>query len=314
MKTDHHIHTKYSDGEHSPMDVIDIAVNVNLDDIAITDHDTLDGLEEALNHANNRQIKIKQGIEFSVDANTSHILGYDFDYKAMQEDEEYKRITGKITSAKRARAREMCKKSKEDPVIVKDKHGNNYEISLTMQEMDEMVNGRAVYTGHFGAKIAGKIKVYLGVTISQYDATRLFFKADKYEKFATTKIKDIDKNYDEEKVDGEKTLLDYACIEKGKKYWHVKEDKSAYPSAKQVINLIHKHKGIVIIAHPDEGTTRERVEHYLSLGADGIEVYSPKNNGGITYYQYLVRKYNLIATKGTDWHGLTYSPNTKLGG
>ena len=41
MKADLHIHTYYSDGAFSPEKIIDTAVDVGLDAIAITDHDNV---------------------------------------------------------------------------------------------------------------------------------------------------------------------------------------------------------------------------------------------------------------------------------
>lgn len=310
---DMHVHTRYSDGEHTPAEVISFAADAGLSTMAITDHDTLDGLEEAVKTAKNKGIRLIHGIEFSVDGNTSHILGYNIDYKAMQKDSEFKNMITRIRQAKRNRAKQMCELSQQDPIFMQNKQGNQYSVSFSLNDFDALFGIKSIYTGHFGAMMAMAVKAHLGVKIDQYEATMLFFKAGKYERFMETKIKELDSNYDENKVDGEKTLLDYITIEKGKKYWNVKEDKSAYPTASRAISLIHQYGGIGVIAHPDEGTTRERVEHYIALGADGIELYSPKNNGGKPYYEQLVRQHNLVATSGTDWHGKTYSPDKRLG-
>lgn len=310
---DMHVHTIYSDGEHTPSEVINFAIEAGLTTIAITDHDTVDGLEEAVIAAKSAGICLIPSIEFSVDANTSHILGYNIDFRAMQHDSEFQRITARVRQAKRNRAKQMCGNSQHDPIHMQDKQGNQYSVSFSLKDIDVLVKARSIYTGHFGTMICRAIMQHLGVRLDQYDATNLFFKNKKYERFATTRIKDLDLNYNPEKVDGDKTLVDYVSIEQGKRYWHVSDDKSAFPSAKDTIYLIHKFNGLAVIAHPDEGTTRERVEHYIGLGADGIEVYSPKNNGGKPHYEQLVSKYNLIATQGTDWHGKTYSPNKRLG-
>lgn len=51
MKTvDLHTHTTASDGSFSPKDLVDYAVKKNLAAIAITDHDTMDGIQEAMNY------------------------------------------------------------------------------------------------------------------------------------------------------------------------------------------------------------------------------------------------------------------------
>lgn len=77
-RVDLHLHTNYSDGDLSPDSLIDLAKENNLNLIAITDHDTVNGLKNIHNRDN---IKIINGIEFSckVDKGRLHLLGYDID-------------------------------------------------------------------------------------------------------------------------------------------------------------------------------------------------------------------------------------------
>ena len=81
QKFDLHTHTFYSDGLYSPKELIDKARKKNLDGIAITDHDTIDGIEEALANIEETNFKIIPGIEFSslYFENEVHILGYFID-------------------------------------------------------------------------------------------------------------------------------------------------------------------------------------------------------------------------------------------
>ena len=51
MRYDLHVHTHYSDGLHSPKKVIDKARSLGLRGIAITDHDSVMGIEEALSYS-----------------------------------------------------------------------------------------------------------------------------------------------------------------------------------------------------------------------------------------------------------------------
>lgn len=78
---DLHTHTNKSDGEFSPNEVVNQAINAGIGVIAITDHDTVKGLEEL--DYNNPLIKIIPGIEISVkiDKGRMHILGLGIDYK-----------------------------------------------------------------------------------------------------------------------------------------------------------------------------------------------------------------------------------------
>ena len=53
-RVDFHIHTKFSDGQASPAEIVDAAKALGYHQIAITDHDGIDGLPEALEEANTR--------------------------------------------------------------------------------------------------------------------------------------------------------------------------------------------------------------------------------------------------------------------
>lgn len=82
MTADLHIHTTASDGRLSPGQVIEEAIRAGLSEIAITDHDTVDGLLDIYkNRRAVKQLAIIPGIEFSTDlpGHEVHILGYGID-------------------------------------------------------------------------------------------------------------------------------------------------------------------------------------------------------------------------------------------
>ncbi len=85
MKTiDLHSHTNASDGTYTPTELVDYAAKKGLSSLAITDHDTLDGLDEALAAAGQYpELEIIPGIEFSTHSDICksdiHILGYYID-------------------------------------------------------------------------------------------------------------------------------------------------------------------------------------------------------------------------------------------
>jgi hypothetical protein len=82
---DLHVHTTASDGTCTPQEVLDRAVEIGLSGLAITDHDTVDGLELAQRYCieNKLQIDFIPGIELSTEdyGEEIHILGYFFDSK-----------------------------------------------------------------------------------------------------------------------------------------------------------------------------------------------------------------------------------------
>lgn len=85
MKIDLHSHTLYSDGQLTPEELIDRAHNMQVDVLAITDHDTVDGIEEAITYQQQqtREMKIVAGVEISTSWHNFdiHILGLDVDCK-----------------------------------------------------------------------------------------------------------------------------------------------------------------------------------------------------------------------------------------
>ena len=79
-KTDLHIHTYFSDGVFSPEKIVDTALDVGLEAIAITDHDTVGGIAEAREAARTLGVNFIPGIEISTQLEEEiHVLGYFID-------------------------------------------------------------------------------------------------------------------------------------------------------------------------------------------------------------------------------------------
>lgn len=69
MICDLHIHSTFSDGTFTPDEIIDRASKLGISAIALTDHNTIDGLPDLIASANEKKIDIVPGAEFSVDYN-----------------------------------------------------------------------------------------------------------------------------------------------------------------------------------------------------------------------------------------------------
>lgn len=89
---DMHTHTKYSDGELTPDELILKAKNEGLSTIAITDHDTLLGIQNIT--IPKEEIQVINGIEISakVPIGIMHILGYDIDIYDSNLNEKMKQL------------------------------------------------------------------------------------------------------------------------------------------------------------------------------------------------------------------------------
>ena len=60
---DLHVHTTASDGEYMPSEIVKMAKENNVTTVAITDHDTIEGIEEAIEAGTKLGIEIIPGIE-----------------------------------------------------------------------------------------------------------------------------------------------------------------------------------------------------------------------------------------------------------
>ena len=92
---DLHTHSTASDGAFSPTQLIEKAVAANIEILALTDHDTITGLQEAQTAAKNLGLNLINGIELSTTWNsmTIHVVGLNInaDSQAMIEAAKYLR-------------------------------------------------------------------------------------------------------------------------------------------------------------------------------------------------------------------------------
>lgn len=83
MSIDLHIHSSFSDGSMTPTELVRYARRKGLSAIAITDHDTIDGIDEACEAGGRLGVTVISGIELSVKycSLTLHLLGYLFEHE-----------------------------------------------------------------------------------------------------------------------------------------------------------------------------------------------------------------------------------------
>lgn len=103
---DLHVHSCCSDGTMTPSELVDHAVELGLSAFALTDHDTIEGIPEALSAAEGKPLEVIPGVELSVMYKTTeiHILGYQLDYK----DAELIRILRDVVAERDNRNVKMC--------------------------------------------------------------------------------------------------------------------------------------------------------------------------------------------------------------
>lgn len=134
-KADLHIHTTFSDGTFTPEEIVRESARMNLNAIAITDHDTVDGLDEAEDAGKFYCIKIVRGIELTAyhDNLELHILGYLID---KQRDELFRQKLGEFIKYREHRMSKMIDKLKQ------------FDFEISFEEVKQKASGAILLRPH----------------------------------------------------------------------------------------------------------------------------------------------------------------------
>ncbi|MDE2843851.1 MAG: PHP domain-containing protein [Chloroflexota bacterium] len=106
---DLHLHTLASDGRLTPTELVNLIASKGVTVAAISDHDTTDGIAEAVQAASAHQnLEVIPAIELSTDipGDEIHMLGYFLEY----EDEEFQGILRRFREGRVERGRMMVEK------------------------------------------------------------------------------------------------------------------------------------------------------------------------------------------------------------
>lgn len=163
---DLHLHTNHSDGTYTPEEVVSVAKNVGLTTIAITDHDTLDGVAPAQAASGRDGPEVVAGVELGTPADDgdlpeAHIVG-------LFVDDDNAELRGALESwraLRRERIGRICEKL------------NRVGVALRPEEVFALAGGtsvgrlhvaRALVAGGFTSTINVAFKQWLGTDGSAY--------------------------------------------------------------------------------------------------------------------------------------------------
>ncbi len=132
---DLHVHTTASDGEYNPKDVIKMAKENNVETIAIADHDTVAGLEEAIEEGEKIGVEVIPAIELNakVEKGKMHILGYYMDYK----DKDF------------MQAMETLRKDRDDRNMEFIEEFHKQNVKITLEQVKKYAIGSIIAKPHF---------------------------------------------------------------------------------------------------------------------------------------------------------------------
>ena len=131
---DLHTHTTASDGTLSPTELVKRAKKRGVEILAITDHDTVDGLKEARLEADKQGMELINGIELSTNylGEEVHILGYFVDVN----DENFLESLESLKRERETRTEEIIEKLRKN------------RVEISMEEILKEVNGEIISRTH----------------------------------------------------------------------------------------------------------------------------------------------------------------------
>lgn len=137
---DLHTHSIFSDGTFTPEETIDLAIETGLSAVALTDHNSVMGLDRFMSYAEDKPIDIAPGIEFSTGYNGRelHILGL------FVKPESFDTITAYVKSADE-------RKDKSNIDLAQKLNENGYKIDY-QKIKSERPDGK-VNRAHFATEL-----------------------------------------------------------------------------------------------------------------------------------------------------------------
>ena len=136
---DLHLHSSISDGLETPAKLIEQALSLKLKAIAITDHDTIAGVEEFLSFGELKDIIVIPGIEISIRHEPNrelidiHIIGLNIDFSSSKLINTIKnQIKGRLEQKKA-----ICKRLKDE-----------FDYNISFEEVKSIASGNIVGRPH----------------------------------------------------------------------------------------------------------------------------------------------------------------------
>lgn len=141
-RVDLHLHTTSSDGTFNPSELVAYAASFGLETISVTDHDTVDGVPEALKAAAELPIEVIPGIEMGSDVGGRdiHVLGYFIDYT----DSAFVAYLDELCSFRLTRADEMVRRLR--------RRG----IRITLKDVLDLAGGGVLTRAHIAKAMVAK--------------------------------------------------------------------------------------------------------------------------------------------------------------
>jgi predicted metal-dependent phosphoesterase TrpH len=228
--------------------MVGVAHRIGLAALALTDHDSVDGLPEAQSAARSLGVRVVPGVELSAyeGAREIHILGLHLSSIAAID-----RHLTRLREARRSRAERIVERLA------------TLGVPVALERVLAISGPGAIGRPHIAQALieAGHVK-------DRREAFDRFLGAGRPAFFAKHRL-----------------------------------------TIREAVEIIHEGGGLAVLAHPGPQGTRERIQQFVSVGGDGVEVRHPGHSPeDVTRLMALVEHFRLVPSGGSDCHGATEGP------
>jgi 3',5'-nucleoside bisphosphate phosphatase len=241
---DLHSHTTASDGALTPRELVRKAAGHGVRVLAITDHDTTDGLAEALDEATALSMTIVPGLEINCDVEGAeiHVLGYYPEYEsAWFQDFLREQRTERVARIHRIAARLAELGMPIDPA----------EVFALVKE------------GSPGRPHVAQVMIARGYVRSVREAFDRYLHSGGPASAPRRRLTPV-----------------------------------------EAVRIIRRARGVPVLAHPGLAGRDDAIPELVEAGLLGIEArYTEHSAAQTSSYLELCRRYGLLATGGSDFHG-----------
>jgi predicted metal-dependent phosphoesterase TrpH len=253
-RIDLHTHSNRSDGTFTPREVVRLAAERELDVVALTDHDTTDGLAEALDEGVRSGVDVVPGVEFSAefDGTSVHVLCYWMDV----EDEGLQRELRRLRDDRFRRGELMVERL------------SALGLPVEFERVRQIAGEATIVRPHIAQAM-----VEAGHVESEKEAFERWIGDGRPGHVAKHALDPVD-----------------------------------------AVALIRAARGVCVLAHPgmwgDQSSVPDTlIERMAAAGMRGLEVDHPDHTPeAVEHYRRLAGDLGLVATGGSDCHGLRYDP------
>lgn len=150
MLVDLHTHSNASDGQYSPRELVELAKAAGVQGMALTDHDTVEGVADAVERGTELGLQVLPGIELSAaEYRNLHILGYGVD----PQNEDLLQLCMQM------------RKNREEHVQYIVEFLRRQGVSIDLEQVKKLAGGGSIGRPHFA-----QVMVQQGVVQSSREA------------------------------------------------------------------------------------------------------------------------------------------------